>query len=245
MDQKPAGYPEIVRHASPDGRTILHLVPGYDPGDVHEMQVQYRPKVVHDDIVLLNLADEPVDTMFEWQSGGGLKLTLSTGLGVLIDPGKGTYSTSNDGWSAHPVGGANDAIHRILNPHCDHDPTDFRRRRVDYKATLMLIILALGLAGLLWEAWHGRFYRRGHPIDTGSEISAWSLTCPDGRHVMMSLNDDGRLSFERAIKAEPLLPVEGVANRYGNGRSVVDIDGMNATIWFDGLDGKPLRCHGG
>lgn len=245
MDQKPAGYPEIVRHASPDGRTILHLVPGYDPGDVHEMQVQYRPKVVHDDIVLLNLADEPVDTMFEWHSGGGLKLTLSTGLGVLIDPGKGTYSTSNDGWSAHPVGGANDAIHRILNPHRDHNPTDFRRRRVDYKATLMLIILGLGLAGLLWEAWHGRFYRRGHPIDTGSEISAWSLTCSDGRHVMMSLNDYGRLSFERAIKAEPLLPVEGVANRYGNGRSVVDIDGMNATIWSDGLDGKPLRCHGG
>ena len=61
---------------------------------------------------------------------------------------------------------------------------------------------------------------------------------------MMSLNDDESLSFERAIKAEPLLPVEGVANRYGNGRSVVDIDGMNATIWFDGLDGKPLGCHG-
>ncbi len=245
MDQAPTGYPEIVRHASPDGRTILHLVPGYDPRDIHEMQVQYRPKIVHDDVILLNLADEPLDTAFEWQPGGALKLALSTGLGVSIDPEKGTFSTSDDGWLAHPIAEANSAIHKILNPHWDHDPTDFRRQRVDYKATLMLIILGLGLAGLLWEAWHGRFYRRGHRIDTGSDITAWSLTCVDGRHVMMSLNEDGSLSFERAIKAEPLLPVDGVANRFGNGRSVVVIDGVNATIWFDGLDGKALRCHGG
>ncbi|AJA09238.1 Putative membrane protein [Sphingopyxis fribergensis] len=245
MDQAPTGYPEIVRHASPDGRIILHLVPGYDPGDVHEMQVQYRPKVAHDGVVLLNLADEPVDTAFEWQPGGGLKLMLSTGLGVSIDPEEGIYSTSDDGWAAHPIAGANSAIHKLLNPNGDQDRSNFRRRRVDYKATLMLIILGLGLAGLLWEAWHGRFYPRGHRIDTGSEISAWSLTCSDDRHVMMSSNEDGTLSFERGINAEPLVPVDGVAKRFSNGRSVVDIDGVNATIWFDGLDGKPLRCHGG
>ncbi len=62
---------------------------------------------------------------------------------------------------------------------------------------------------------------------------------------MMSSNEDGTLSFERGINAEPLVPVDGVAKRFSNGRSVVDIDGVNATIWFDGLDGKPLRCHGG
>ena len=220
-------------------------MPGYDPRDIHEMQAQYRPKVVHDGRILLNLADELVGTGFEWQPDGGLKLTLGNGLEVLFDPRNGTFSTSHDGWLSHPIADANRAVHKILNPHWDHDPSDFRRQRANYKATLLLIVLGLGLVGLLWEAWHGRLYNRGGLIDTGSEITGWSLTCADGRHVTMSLNDDGSLSFERAIKAEPLRPVGGIANRYGNGRSVVDIDGMNATIWFDGLNGQALRCHGG
>lgn len=245
MDQAPAGYPEIVKHVSPDGRTILDLVPGYDPRDIHEMQVLYRPKVIHDGVVILNLADEAVETLFEWQSNGELKLTLSNGLGIFINPEGGTFSSSHDGWLPHPIADTNSSVHRILNPDWEHDPTDFRRRRTDFKSTLILIVLGAVLTGLLWEAWHGRFYRRGGLIDTGSGITAWSLSCPDGRHITMGLNDDGSLSFERSIAAEPLQPVDGVSNRFDNGQSVVDIDGVNATIWFDGLDGQPLRCRGG
>lgn len=245
MDQAPAGYPEIIKHVSPDGRTILDLVPGYDPRDIHEAQVLYRPKVIRDGVVILNLADETVETLFEWQSDGDLKLTLSSGLGIFIALEDGTFSTSHDGWKPHPIADMNSSVHKILNPNWDPDPTHFRRKRTDFTSILILILFGAVLTGLLWEAWHGRFYKRGGRIDMGVPINGWSVRCPDGRHVMMSLNDDGSLSFERSIKADPLQPVDGVANRFDNGRSVVDIDGVNATIWFDGLDGRPLRCLGG
>jgi hypothetical protein len=244
MDQAPAGFPDTIRHVSPDGWIVLDLVPGYDPRDIHEMQCQYRPKVICDGAVLLNLAGVPVDTRFEWQSND-LKLTLGSGLEILISPSDGIFSTSHDGGMPHPIADLNGSVHKILNPEGDHDPTDFRRKRTEFKSILILLIFVAILVGLLFEAWNGRFYKRGGRIDTGSPITGWSLTCPDGRHVMMNLDADGSLLFERSIVAQPLQPVAKIAGRFENDRSVVDIDGTNATIWFDGLDGPPLRCRGG
>lgn len=66
MNQVPPGYPDIVTHRSPDGGTVLVMIPGYDPRDIHEAPVEYRPKVTHDGIVLLNLAGEVGATEFEW-----------------------------------------------------------------------------------------------------------------------------------------------------------------------------------
>jgi hypothetical protein len=246
MNQAPAGYPDIATHLSPDGRTVLDMIPGYDPRDIHEAQVEYRPKVTHDGAVILNLAGEAAASAFEWQADGALKLDLASGLGVLLDPDQGVFSTSDDGWARHPIADANAAVHKILDPAWDHDPTDFRRKRFDWKGTFFLLLIGAALVGLIYEATQGRFYRRGFgQIDMGSKINGWSVTCPDGRHVAMSLNDDGTLSFERSIKAAPLRPVDGIEGRYANGTSVVQIDGVNATIWFEGLSGKALRCKGG
>lgn len=246
MNQAPPGYPDIVTHRSPDGRTVLDMIPGYDPRDIHEAQVEYRPKVTHDGTVILNLAGEVAATSFEWQAGHALKLDLAGGLGVLLDPGQGVFSTSQDGWVRHPIADANAAVRKILNPDWDHDPTDYRRKRFDCKGTVFLLLIGSALVGLIYEATQGRFYRRGGgQIDMGESINGWSVTCPNGRHVAMSLNDDGTLSFERSIKAAPLRPVDGIEGRYDNGKSVVQINGTNATIWFDGLNGEALRCRGG
>ncbi|WP_447753212.1 hypothetical protein [Sphingopyxis fribergensis] len=246
MNQAPPGYPDIVTHRSPDGRTVLDMIPGYDARDIHEAQIEYRPKVTHDGTVILNLAGEVAASAFEWQAGGALKLDLASGLAVLLDPGQGVFSTSHDGWARHPIADANAAVHKILNPDWDHDPTDFRRKRFDWKGTVFLLLIGGALAGLIYEATQGRFYRRSFgQIDMGEGINAWSVTCPNGRHVAMFLDDDDTLSFERAIKAAPLRPVDGIEGRYDNGKSVVQIEGTNATIWFEGLDGEALHCRGG
>jgi hypothetical protein len=46
------------------------MIPGYDPRDIHEAQVEYRPKVTHDSVVILNLAGEVGATEFAWQPDG-------------------------------------------------------------------------------------------------------------------------------------------------------------------------------
>ena len=246
MNQPPPGYLDIVTHRSSDGRTVLDMIPGYDPRDIHEAQLEYRPKVTHDSVIILNLADEVGMTEFEWQADGALKLDLATGLQVLLDPDQKVFSTSHDGWVRHPMADANAAVHKILHPQWDHDPTDFRRKRFDWKGTFFLLLIGAGLVGLIYEATQGRFYRRGGgQIDMAESINGWSVKCPNGRHVSMFLNDDGTLSFERSIKAAPLRTVDGIEGRYDNGVSVVQIDGINATIWFGGLSGKALRCRGG
>ncbi len=124
-DESQPRRPFSERHVSPDGRTILELTTDYDMRDVHEMQPLLLPRVTDaaTGAVVLDLTGVLVSSRFQWEADGALTLTMflpwereGERPAIRLALAEGTYATSADDWTPHPIGEAQAQLPALVKP---------------------------------------------------------------------------------------------------------------------------------
>lgn len=240
-----------IREVSPDGRTILTMILGYVPEDIHEMRPVYEYRVSDGATGrwLLDLGRYRRRVhRHEWADDGSLHLWIGT-VAIRISVAKGEWAFDADGWRPHPLDGDTDAADALLRPHLPEPkriPAEQvaagrpAGQRLRDAAWLALFVAMVGYAGWSiategWKAWK-------RPAQTSSTaVNAWLVECPGVSGLsMFSINPDGTLSVPIELSPTALQPTGSDGDWTGLNGIRVRFEGRDAVIV---RDGDTIRCR--
>ena len=243
----------VERVFSPDRRLALDFLPNPDPRSKWDLE---QPDAVElrdaeTGAVLGALRGWTMPLRYDWPEEGGVALELPFRIRLRIAGDLGSF-TVGDEPSARPIGTLPDWLRqRSDTAQAEHlaaiKANETPRSRIAEMLAFLGLLACFGLVAgfLIWSLPIERTiaWLRGE-VPERYQITGWIVRCPGPGLVMMSLQEDGRLRVPRAIAPEPLPPLgrEGRVRRFGDGRTIVAVEGQNATWWPDGPGGRAVTC---
>jgi len=236
----------IKREFSPDRRLAIDWLPYPDPRSDWEVRnpeaAELRDAATGD--VIGHFGYWTMIEKVDWPAAGGANLVLQQDQRLTIAPDLATFTAGPAG--SRPIGELPDWLASLIPPPPPPPPPPGLIERMAPAliliAALALIVFALSRVSGIRETF-ADLARGGEPERGTSGITGWMVRCEDIGFAPMSLQPDGRLRVPAAIAAEPLPPIGDSGRRFGDGRVVVELDGLDARWWPKGETGAAIRCR--
>jgi len=242
LGDTPEGH-VMKREFSPDRRLALDWLPYGDPRNEHEWReaeaIELRD--AETGALLGHFGGWARIEAHDWPAGGGVALRLHGDAHVRIAPDLATFTTGGM-TEPRPIAELPDCL-RSLFPPLPRAPGPIERMAplLILVALIALGVFALSRVSAIRETFADLASTGQEEKGTG-DLTGWLVRCEDIGIAPMSLQPDGRLRVPEKIAPAPLPPLDGSGRRFGDGRVVVELDGIHARWWPRGAAGPMVPC---